>query len=403
MQAEEATETTRVVDLGTRTVYLLGTAHVSATSVAQVEEQLATLEPNTVCVELDNARYETLTNERGWQELDIRRVLKERKGFLLLANIVLHSFQRRLGLDAGVRPGAEMLAAVQAAERAGLPVVLADRDVQVTLRRAWKLTGLWGRLKMLSALLASAFTREKLEPEQIETMKEQDVLGGMLEELASYLPAVKRALIDERDQYLAAKIFQSDGQKVLAVVGAGHLLGIEQRLQTLYHQPQTDLDADVAALEVIPPKTLFGKLAPWSIPVLFAALVTIGLLRVGFDVTAERLLQWVLVNGTFAALGSLAALAHPLTILIAFAAAPITSVNPTVGVGLFTALIEAIVRKPRVADFATLSDDAGSVRGFYRNRVTHIFLVFLLSSVGSAIGTFVGFSFLTSLLGGGGG
>ena len=400
MLAENPLATTRVVELGTRTVYLLGTAHVSAASVTQVEEQIAARQPDTVCVELDQARYETLTNERGWQELDIRRVLKERKGFLLLANIVLHSFQRRLGLDAGVRPGAEMLAAVEAAERSSIPFVLADRDVQVTLRRAWKLTGLWGRMKMLSALLASAFTREKLDPEQIEAMKQQDVLGGMLDELANYLPAVKRALIDERDEYLAGRIFQSAGTRLLAVVGAGHLAGLERRLQALAAAPTADLAADLTTLETIPPRRLAGKLAPWSIPALFAALVTVGFLRVGVDVTLDRLLQWVLINGTFAALGSLAALAHPLTIVLAFVAAPITSVNPTVGVGLFTGLIEAILRNPRVADFATLSDDVLSVRGVYRNRVTHIFLVFLLSSVGSAIGTFVGFSFLTSLFGG---
>ncbi len=392
-------DTSRVVELGGRTVHLVGTAHVSVRSVADVEHAIDTVRPDVVCVELDRARYETITNERSWMDLDIRRVLKERKGFLMLANVVLHSFQKRLGLDVGVQPGAEMLAALAAAERANIPFVLADRNIQVTLRRAWKLTGLWGRSKMLAALLTSGFSREELPEEQIESLKQQNILGGMLEELASYLPAVKRALIDERDAYLAARIFTAEGSRVVAVVGAGHLPGIETRLRELATSRPHDLDEELRSLETVPPRSIAGKLAPWSIPAVFLVLIVVGLIRTDLTEVLDSLLQWVLVNGTFAALGALAALAHPLTIALAFVAAPITSLNPTVGVGLFAGMIEAIVRKPRVTDFEDLSDDAGSLKGFYRNRVTRIFLVFLLSSVGSASGTFVGLSFLSRLLG----
>ena len=252
---------------------------------------------------------------------------------------------------------------------------------------------------MLAALLASGFSREELPAEQIESLKQQDILGGMLEELASYLPAVKRALIDERDEYLAARIFTANGDSIVAVVGAGHLQGIETRLRELAARPPTDLDQDLRRLETVPPRSLAGKLAPWSIPAVFVALIVIGLVRTDLSDVLDSLLQWVLVNGTFAALGALAAVAHPLTIALAFFAAPVTSLNPTVGVGLFAGIIEAIVRKPRVVDFENLSTDAASLKGFYRNRVTRVFLVFLLSSVGSAIGTFVGLSFLSRLLG----
>ena len=333
-------------------------------------------------------------------ELDIRRVLQQRKGFLLLTNIVLHSLQRRLGLDLGVQPGAEMAAAVAAAEAAGIPFALCDREIQVTLRRAWRQSGWWGRLKLLAALLSGAFSNEELEPAQVEALKERGALQNMLEELAGYLPQVKEVLIDERDRYLAARIFAAGGARTVAVVGAGHVAGIERWLTAYARQPPDE--KELALLDQVPPRGRLGRLLPWSIPALFAALVGYGFLRAGAEVTIEKLTQWVLVNGTFAAAGALAALAHPVTVLSSFVAAPVTSVNPTIGVGIVAGVVQAWLRKPRVADFENLSQDVTSLRGILRNRVTHVLAVFLLSSVGSAIGTFVGLSFLTSLLRGGG-
>ena len=390
---------TKTVRLGERTVLLVGTAHVSEQSVRDVREAIATQQPDCVCVELDAGRYATISEQRNWMELDIRRVLKQRKGFLLLTNIVLHSFQRRLGLDLGVQPGAEMAAAIAAAEAAEIPFVLCDREIQVTLRRAWRRSRLWGRLKLLAALLAGAFSNEELEPGQIEALKEKGALQNMLEELAGYLPRVKEVLIDERDRYLAARIFAAGGVRTVAVVGAGHVPGIERWLARYARRaPRAE---ELAELDQVPPRGLVGRLLPWSIPALFVALVGYGFLRAGAEMTIEKLTQWVLVNGSFAALGALVALAHPVTVLSSFAAAPITSVNPTIGVGLVAGLVQAFVRKPRVVDFENLSQDVTSLRGILRNRVTHVLAVFFLSSVGSAIGTFVGLSFLTSLLRGG--
>ena len=390
---------TKTVTLGERTVLLVGTAHVSEQSVREVREAIATQQPDRVCVELDAGRHATISQQRNWMELDIRRVLKQRKGFLLLTNIVLHSFQRRLGLDLGVQPGAEMAAAIAAAEAHDIPFVLCDREIQVTLRRAWRRSRLWGRLKLLAALLAGAFSNEELEPAQIEALKEKGALQNMLEELAGYLPRVKEVLIDERDRYLAARIFAAGGVRTVAVVGAGHVPGIERWLAV--YARRAPREGELAELDHVPPRGVVARLLPWSIPALFVALVGYGFLRAGAEMTIEKLTQWVLVNGSFAALGALVALAHPVTVLSSFAAAPITSVNPTIGVGLVAGLVQAFVRKPRVVDFENLSQDVTSLRGILRNRVTHVLAVFFLSSVGSAIGTFVGLSFLTSLLRGG--
>ena len=390
---------TKTVTLGERTVLLVGTAHVSEQSVREVREAIATQQPDCICVELDAGRHATISQQRNWMELDIRRVLKQRKGFLLLTNIVLHSFQRRLGLDLGVQPGAEMAAAIAAAEAHDIPFVLCDREIQVTLRRAWRRSRLWGRLKLLAALLAGAFSNEELEPAQIEALKEKGALQNMLEELAGYLPRVKEVLIDERDRYLAARIFAAGGVRTVAVVGAGHVPGIERWLAV--YARRAPREGELAELDHVPPRGVVARLLPWSIPALFVALVGYGFLRAGAEMTIEKLTQWVLVNGSFAALGALVALAHPVTVLSSFAAAPITSVNPTIGVGLVAGLVQAFVRKPRVVDFENLSQDVTSLRGILRNRVTHVLAVFFLSSVGSAIGTFVGLSFLTSLLRGG--
>lgn len=390
----------KTVALRERTVVLVGTAHISERSVREVRAAIAAQRPDCVCVELDAGRHAAIRQPRSWMELDIRRVLQQRKGFLLLTNIVLHSLQRRLGLDLGVQPGAEMAAAVAAAEAAGIPFVLCDREIQVTLRRAWRQSGWWGRLKLLAALLSGAFSNEELEPEQVEALKERGALQNMLEELAGYLPQVKEVLIDERDRYLAARIFAAGGARTVAVVGAGHVAGIERWLAAYARQPPEE--KELAALDQVPPRGRLGRILPWSIPALFAALVGYGFLRAGAEVTIEKLTQWVLVNGTFAAAGALAALAHPVTVLSSFVAAPVTSVNPMIGVGIVAGVVQAWLRKPRVADFENLSQDVTSLRGILRNRVTHVLAVFLLSSVGSAIGTFVGLSFLTSLLRGGG-
>jgi pheromone shutdown-related protein TraB len=388
----------RRIELAGRQFVLVGTAHVSSESVADVRRIVAEERPDVVCVELDEGRHRSLTGEAGWHELDIGKVLRDGKGFLLLANLVLASFQRRLGTDLGVKPGEEMVAAIEAAKELGIPFVLADRDIQVTLRRAWASTGWWGRSKMLSAMISSVLSSEKLEAAEIERLKQSDVLAEMMQELADYLPPAKRALIDERDRWLASRIFTSSGVKVVAVVGAGHLAGIVTHLEALATGGGT---SDVSDIATVPPRGWAGKVLPWVIPAVLVALFAAGFFISGPTKSLDMLWKWVLANGGLAAVGSLACLAHPLTILVSFVGAPIATLNPFLAIGFFTGTVEAFLRKPRVSDFERLPEDIATFKGFYRNRVTHILLVFFLSSMGGAIGNFIAIPWLTALLGGG--
>ena len=384
------------VALGEREIILVGTAHVSRESVEEVTRIIAEEKPDRVCVELDEGRYRSMAEGSTWQNLDIGKVLREGKGFLLLANLVLGSFQRRLGSDLGVKPGEEMLAAVNAAKELSIPFSLCDRQIHTTLRRAWARTSFWGKNKMLAAMLSSVFTSEKLTSEEIESLKQKDMLQSMLDELAGYLPAAKEVLIDERDTYLAEKIGRAEGRRIVAVVGAGHVPGIVMYLNSMGSEPR-----DLSTLESIPQKKLLSKLAPWIIPALLVVLFGLGFLRSGWQMSLEMALKWLLANGGLAAAGSLLAFAHPLTIVVAFVGAPIATLNPFVGIGLFTGIAEAFLRKPRVRDFENLQTDVASIRGFYTNRVTHILLVFLLSSIGGMIGNYIAIPWITALLRGG--
>lgn len=388
-------ETVHRLSIHGREFILVGTAHVSRESVDEVSRIIAEESPGRVCVEIDASRFRAMNEGQNWSSLDIYQVLKRKQGFLMLANLVLSSFQKRLGADLGVKPGEEMLAAVETAKSLGIPFSFCDREIQVTLRRAWAKSGFWGKNKMLAALLSSAVTTEKLAPEQIEELKKKSALEGMMEELAEYLPSVKRVLIDERDQYLATRIFETTEEKVVAVVGAGHLSGIIRWMNAL---AEGTARGDLSELEEIPPKRPISKFLPWLIPALVVGFVAAGFFRSGWQVTLNMVVLWALVNGTLAAIGSLIALAHPVTILGAFVTAPLTSMHPAVGVGMVTGLLEAWFRKPRVKDFESLQDDILTVKGFFRNRFTHILLVFLLSSVGGMIGNLVGIPLLSSLL-----
>ena len=390
-------QATERLELGNRTIILVGTAHVSRESVDEVRRVIEEEEPDRVCVELDDGRYASLTQGNSWQNLNIGKVIREGKGFLLMANLVLASFQRRLGSELGVRPGEEMLAAITTALEKGIPYSLCDRNIQVTLRRAWARTSGWGKMKMLAAMLSSVFTTEKLDPKDIEKLKEKNVLHEMMEELAEYLPAAKQVLIDERDTYLAARIFQAPGSKVVAVVGAGHLSGIARHIRALQDKTES---GDVSALDELPRRSVAGKVVPWAIPAIIVALFSLGFIRAGWRMSLAMFWRWLLIHGGLAALGSLLAWAHPLTIVIAFVGAPIGTLNPFGKIGLFTGVAEAFLRKPRVRDLEGLAEDVATFRGFYTNRVTHILIVFFLSTLGAAVGNIIAITWLAALIGG---
>jgi pheromone shutdown-related protein TraB len=386
-------QTIRRVELKDRTILLAGTVHISQESTLEVKNLIESEKPGRVCVEIDEGRYRSMSQDKGWESLDIGKVLKEGKGFLLMANLALAGFQRRMGSGVGGKPGEEMLAAVRAAEEAGIPYSFCDREVQVTLKRAWSMSGLFNRAKLLASLVESAFSNEKLTEAEVEKLKESSELESMMAELASFLPSVKEVLIDERDRFLASRIFLAQESLVVAVVGAGHLEGIEAWLRRLDAGEVSSVTTDI---ETSPPPSKAAKVVGWAIPAVIVGLIVLGFFKSGTTASLAMLLRWVLLNGSLAALGSALCLAHPLTILFSFVMAPIATLNPFVGVGLFAGLAEAFLRKPRVSDLENLARDVSSLKGFYTNRVTKVLLIFFLSSIGGMIGNFIALPFLAS-------
>jgi len=381
---------------------LIGTAHVSRESINEVSGIIREEKPDLICVELDEGRYASITQKDSWESLNMVKVFKDGKGFLLMANLVLSGFQRRMGAELGVKPGDEMKIALDTALELGIPYALCDREVQLTLRRAWAGCGLWSKSKLLGSLFASAFTTEKLSAQEIEDLKNRSELDGMMNELAGYLPEVKETLIDERDQYLAAKIWSgardlappengsaeqgNSARRIIAVVGAGHMQGIKNHLDKI---AAGEASPDVSHLNKIPSPGFLSKAAPLVVPIAIAALIILGFFRSGAEVSLYMLLRWILWNGSLAALGAILALGHPLSVLVAFVGAPIATINPFIGVGLFSGVTEVSLRKPRVKDAQNIIDDVGSFRGFYRNRITRALLVFFLSQIGGVIGNFI--------------
>ncbi len=391
---------TRIVELGGARYTILGTAHVSKASADEVARLLDTGEFDAVAIELDPNRHAALTDPDRWAKLDLFKVLREGKAGTVAASLALGAFQQRLADQFGVEPGAEMRAAIRAAKEADLPVLLIDRDIGVTLRRVYRSVPWWQRMTLFAGLLASVVSSEKISEEDIEKLKEGDVLEATFTEFAENEGALYTPLIAERDEYMALRLREEGAKKrydnVLVVIGAGHLKGLVEHLEA----PQTDALREArAALEVVPPPNPLWRALPW----LLVALVITGFV-IGFSRNPELgwalLGDWALINGGLAALGAAIATAHPLTILASFAAAPVTSLNPLVGAGFVAAGVELWVRKPKVGDFSSLRQDVTHWRGWWRNRVARTLLVFFLVSLGSAAGTYLaGFRIVGRLVG----
>lgn len=380
-------QTQKVLELNGRKITLIGTAHVSKESIDEVTQTINTLNPDCVAIELDEKRADSIQNAERYSQLDIIKVLKRHEGFLLLANLILSSFQRRMGLNVGVKPGDEMLAAINTANEMNIPSVMVDRPIQITLKRAWAKNSFWGKCKLFALLISSAFSKEEVDPAEIENLKNSSEMDSMMEELAKEMPVIKKVLIDERDEYLASKIWDAHGENVVAVLGAGHLPGVEKHLQKLAAGEEK---SDVTEISEIPPKSVLSKIAAWIIPALIIGLIAAGFVYGGRKAGAQLLTTWFLWNAIPAALLSIIALAHPITILVAFVAAPFTSLCPFIGIGFCTAIVQALVCKPKVSDMESLQDDVGSIKTLYKNRILKVLLVFVLSTLGSALGTFAG-------------
>ena len=319
--------------------------------------------------------------------MDIIKVLKEKQGFLLLANVVLSSYQNKMGGKSGIKPGQEMVAAVNMARELGLEKILVDRPLSITMRRAWAKTPSSERFRLLSYLCSSAFSKVEMSSEDIEKLKETNEMDTMLQELSETFPVAKEVLIDERDRYIASKIWNSNGKKVLAVIGAGHMRGVKDYIKQM---ADDEILSDVTGIETVPEKSKASKFAAWFIPALIVGLIAYGFVIGGKEKGAELLSSWVLWNGILAGIGAIIAGAHIVTILVSVLGAPLTSLCPFIGIGFVSGAVQALIKKPTVKDIENLQNDSSSVKGFYRNRILRVLLVFFLSSIGSSIGTFVG-------------
>jgi pheromone shutdown-related protein TraB len=361
-------------------IFLIGTAHVSRESTQLVGTVIQEKRPETVCIELCESRYNALTQKNRWQDTDLIKVIKQKKAFLLLSNLMLASFQKRIGAKLGISPGEEMSRAIETAKSVGAAIHLADRDIRITLSRTWRLIGLWTKIKLLAQLITSLGEVDSIKEEDIEMMKKKDVLETLLSEIGESLPQLRQILIDERDQYLAYKIRNAPGKKIIAVVGAGHVPGI----QTNWNEP-----VDINALEQIPPKGRLFSFLKWGVPVAIVGLIFVGFFSSGIAAGAQMIRWWILANAVFGGLGAAMALAHPLTVFSAIVASPLTSLNPMIAAGWVAGLVEVLLRRPKVKDFERLSEDISSLKGFWKNKITRILLVVVLTNIGSSLGTFV--------------
>ncbi|MBU0993597.1 MAG: TraB/GumN family protein [Proteobacteria bacterium] len=370
-------------------ILLIGTAHVSKESAELVGIVIKEEKPDTVSVELCPSRYQAIRQKDKWREMDIVKVIKEKKAFLLLMNLLLGSFQKRIAEKLDIKPGEEMIKAIEEGENVKAEIHLADREIHVTLSRIWRIMGLWEKIKFLFQFILSLGDVDEIGEEEIEKMKTQDVLQTLLADVEKSHPVLKEILITERDQYLAEKIRTAPGKKIVAVVGAGHVPGIKK-----FWNEEIDIDS----LNVLPPKGRMSGFFKWVLPIAILALFVFGFFHGGQAKGASMIGWWVAANGILAGLGALMAFAHPFTIISSMIAAPLTSLNPMIAAGWVAGLVEAFSRKPKVMDFENLPEDILSAKGFWRNKVTRILLVVVFTNIGSSLGTFVAIPLMVNVM-----
>ena len=372
-----------------RELYLIGTAHVSKASADLVEKIIHEVKPDTVCVELDDKRLKAIMKKNVFDDLDIIKIIRTKQLFYFIGQFIMSSFQKKMAQKTGSTPGAEFKRAVELSNETGALLVLSDRDVGITLKRAWRLTGFFDKIKFLGSIIAGG--EKELEDLNIENMKNRDAIDNLIKSFGDELPVTKEVLIDERDIYLTSSIQRNLGGKTVAVVGAGHVPGM------LKHFENFIPDQKIEQINSVPPPSRFARTAPWIVPAVIIGVFAYGFMFGRRDLAGEAILYWIFINGTLTAIGCVLARAHPLTIIAGFVAAPITSLNPTIGAGFVTALVQTFALRPRVKDFEQIQGSALKIWQWWSNRITIIFLVFILSSIGSSIGTFVALPFLARI------
>ena len=378
-------------------IILVGTAHISKDSIIEVKKAIEEYHPDIVAVELCKRRHEGIINKDRWENTPITSLLKSNNAYFMLAQTFLSSIQRRLGKDQGVEPGSEMIAAINEAKKNNLKIALVDRDISITLKRAWKKMGFREKIRLTWEFLKAivGYEEEDLDQIDLKEMMDQDIISTMMDEFGEIAPSVSEVLIHERDKYIAKKILnESQKGRVVAVIGAGHLKGIKEYLT------KNDFDFDLKELEYVPKKRFsIIKTIGYIIPICFAALIIYAFYFKGLDLALEMFLYWFIINGVFSAIGTAIARGHPLSIITAFVAAPITSLNPAIAAGWIAGYVEAKLRTPLIKDFKGLSK-IDSLRDFWNNRVIRLLMVVALANLGSMIGTIIAFPYITSLLAG---
>jgi pheromone shutdown-related protein TraB len=372
-----------IVPVNGREFILIGTAHISQESTDLVRAVIEQERPDVVCVELDEQRYKTLSDKTKWENLDLKQIIRQQQLMTLLINLLLASYQRRLGQKLGVAPGTELLEATRVAQELDIPLALVDRDVRITLRRAWNSMSFWEKMKLLSSGFVGAVEGEEISEEMLSEIRQSDVLTELMNELGEFMPVLKGVLIDERDTYIAQKTRDAVGDKVVAVVGAGHLSGIKRALLE-------NRQEDLSLIEQVPPPSPVGKIIGWSIPAIIVGMIVYIGFTQGASAAGDNMLYWFLVNGIPSAIGGIIAWGHPFTIAAAFFGAPITSLSPLIGAGYVAAFVQAYYAPPVVREFQTVGDDIGQWRMWWKNKLLRVLLVFILTSLGSVLGTYLG-------------
>ena len=388
----------KIIQLNNSEITLIGTAHVSQLSVEMVEEKIATGDYDCVAVELCSPRLENITNQAWWKNLDIYQIFKKKKAGLLLINLALTAYQKRLAERIGVEAGKEMVRAVELSHEKDLRLEVIDRNISTTLHRLVTEVSFWQKMKIVGGLVIGVFVGEEISEEQIEDLKRGDMLHAVVSEFGEELPEIKRVLIDERDEYMVGRLAQisaSDDapKKILGLVGAGHLMGM---MASIDSPPDA---GHLQELDQKPPPSKTGLYVGWGICILILSMFVVGF-KQSPELGGQLVATWILLNGGLSALGTALALGHPVSIFAAFFAAPLTSLNPTIGAGMVVGLVESYMRKPKVGDFETLREDITHYSMWWKNRVARLLLIFFFSSFGSMLGTYAaGASIVTQLFG----
>lgn len=360
---------------------LIATAHVSKASAELVKEVIDREHPDSICVELDEDRYNNIKNPKAWSDTDLVQVIKEKKVGFMLANLVLGSYQRKLARQLDTNVGQEMLQGIQSAEETGANLVLADRSIQTTFMRIWRKMTLKEKFDLLLNLFFALDDEEENEitDEEIRNLLQKDMLEAAMANMKEEFPKIGDILLCERDQYLASKIKNAPGKKVVAVLGGAHVAGVKEEIFK---------EQNMQEISTVPPAGKAGKIIGWAIPIAIVALIAYGFTQ-GMETGLQQITSWILWNGTLAALFTAIMLGHPLSVLTAFVVAPISSLNPMLACGWFAGLMEAHIRKPKVEDISNISNDIFSVRGLFHNRFLRTLLIVIMANIGSSIGTVI--------------